>query len=149
MKLLRLSARPAAAKVRAAVQMPRAAVAAQLPWLYSRWRSVSSSAGRRPQLTTTTTATPKRLAEAPSAGAGHERPRAPTTPCDAGREAQALAASLHRLAKERKQPAHPELTRLESEIERLSAAMSPKSLSMTLWAHAKMRRPPPAAIQAR
>ncbi len=137
------------------VQLPRAAVAAQQLLVHPRWRSASSSAGRRPPLmkkektTTTATATPEGRAEAPPAAAGRERPRAPMTTRDADREAQALAARLHRLAKERRQPAKSEQTRLDSEVGRLAAAMSPKSLSLTLWAHAKMRHPPPTANQAR
>ncbi len=124
MELLGLLARPAAAgraaAARAVVQVPRAAVAAQQSWLHMRWRSASSSSEGRPP-----------------AAAYRERPRAPTTARDADREAQALVATLHRLAKERRQPTKSEMTRLDSEVGRVAAAMSPNSLSMTLWTHRK------------
>ncbi len=61
---------------------------------------------------------------------------------EAARAAQALASKLYGLGKERRVPGKGELERLDAEVALRAADMSSKSLSLTLWAYARLRRGP-------
>jgi hypothetical protein len=66
----------------------------------------------------------------------------------AARAAEALASKLDGLGNERRVPEKGELERLDAEVALRAADMSSKSLSLTFWAYARLRRGPANTAQA-